>query len=127
VAQTRLKIGIMQTQSVGVLLVRAGIMGTLECPRPYLVGDNEPEITYGDGEHILWSMVLVQAGIVTNIRAFTTSPHITRHIRRIFAEQRAAGPITTPRFDEILEDWYKGIPDEKTAWSRCLATCAAGD
>jgi hypothetical protein len=125
--ESRVRLGILQTQSLAVLLIRADVLGTIECPRPYLIGDDEPEITYGEGEHILWKLVLVQAGIITNIRAFTTSPQITRHVRRIFSEQRAEGPITPTRFEEILDDWYKSVRDDRTAWSRCLATCYGGD
>jgi hypothetical protein len=127
VANSTVKVGLLQTGSVAVLLLRTLPLGTIECPRPYLVGDPEPEVSYGDGEHILWNMVLVQANIITNMRAFTTSPQMTKHIRRIFSEQRAEGPVTTEQFDSILDRWRETVQDERMAWARCLVTCNGGD
>jgi hypothetical protein len=127
VAECPVKVGLLQTASIAVLLVRPGPLGTIECPRPYLVGDTEPEVSYGDGEHILWNMILVQRNIITNMRAFTTSPQVTKHIRRIFSEQRAEGPVTTEQFDRALDRWRESVQDERTAWQRCLVTCNGGD
>jgi hypothetical protein len=124
--QERKRIGLIQSGPMGVLVLGTGL-GVVDCPRPYLVGDPVPDVEPYGGDHVLWKVVLVQRGVVADLTAFTTSPAFTKHLRRVFAEQRARGPLTRREADVAIARFQVEVPDERALWRRCLVTSRAGD
>lgn len=127
--RSTIRLGFAQHGPVAFILMKTdGLpMALMEAVRPYLVGDDPPEIHVSPGDHLLWQMVTVSAGVIVNLRAFTTSPQVTVWLRRVFAEQRAHGPITTAECDRWLDSWRAATPDLRETWRRVEVTCKAGD
>lgn len=101
--------------------------GFLEAGTGWLHDQDAPEVTIEDADHIVWSLVLVTGGTVSALRAFTTSPAVTRWLRRARAEQRATGPLTGPQFLEARQSWITRYSDPKSAWRAAELTSWAGD
>jgi len=126
--QSPIRLGFAEFGPLPILAFRAdGLPASLDAAQPYLPGDDPPEVTLEPGEHILWQTVLVQAGVVTNIRAFTTSQAVTVLLRRVAAIQRAWGPLTFELADEWLRRWHMAAPSENVLWARCTVQCWSGD
>ena len=126
--QSRIRLGFAEFGPFAVLAFEAhGIPALLDCARPYLPGDPPPEVSIEPSQHMLWQVALVQAGVVTNLRAFMTSPAVTVLLRRVAAMQRAQGPIEMDEADGWLQRWYRAAPSEEMVWARCMVQCLAGD
>jgi hypothetical protein len=122
-----LRLGFAEFGPLAVIAVAAeGIPASLDCARPFLPEDQPPEVTIDLADHLLWRAVLVQAGIVTNLRAFTTSPEVTVLLRRVAAAQRAHGPLTYAQADDWIRLWYREAPTEEVVWTLCSVQCESG-
>jgi hypothetical protein len=123
-----IRVGIAEFGPLGIVAIEAGgIPAPLDCARPYLLGDAVPEVGIEEGDHVVWQMAIVQAGVVANIRAFTTSPETTVVLRRIAAGQRAAGPMSMSEADEWIHRWYQETPSATEVWQSCSVICQSGD
>lgn len=109
-----------------VALAADGIPASLDCARPFLPEDQPPEVSIDPADHLLWQAVLVQGGIVTNLRAFTTSPQVTVLLRRVAASQRAHGPLTYEQADDWIRLWHREAPTEESVWALCSVHCVSG-
>lgn len=123
-----IKVGFAEHGPLAVVIIDApGLPAALDSARPYLSGDEAPEIVIEPADHIVWQLVLVQAGIITNLRAFTTSPDVTVFLRRVMAGQRAAGPLSYAEADVWIQDWFATAPSEADVWAACAVVCRSGD
>lgn len=123
-----IRVGIAEFGPLGIIVIDAeGLPAPLDCARPYLFGDPPPEVVIGEGDHILWNMAVVQAGLIANLRAFTTSPDTTVVLRRIASGQRAQGPLSQSEADVWIDAWYEAAPSAAAAWSACAVICQSGD
>ena len=126
--RSSIRLGFTEFGPMAVIAFAAdGIPASLDCARPYLPEDDVPEVTIEPAEHMLWQVALVQAGVVTNLRAFTTSPAVTILLRRVAAMQRAQGPLTYELADAWIQRWHQAAPSEEVLWARCMVQCLAGD
>lgn len=127
-AHGSLRLGLAQHGPIAFLLAKMPGWDVVEAVRPWFHDEDPPELTLTDGEHVVWKLAVTQDGIIVNLRAFTTSPFFTRQLRRVYAEQRAHGPITPEEVDPWLYQWRTKIaPDGASAWKRVIATSLAGD
>jgi len=122
-----LKLGLAQFENMPVFLIRSPAFGTLDIAHPWIAGAPEPEIVPIDASHILWNLVIVQEGHISSMHAFTTTPHMTTVARRIFAEQRSAGPLTVAQAQAAVDRWQQSTHSERDIWRRALATGKPGD
>lgn len=121
-----LTIGVAQFETMPVFLVRSPGFGTIDIAHPWIVGEPEPEIIPVEAVHILWQFVVVQEGRISSMHAFTTNKFVTQAVRRICAEQRAAGAMSAPEAVAAVTRWQASTLDEKDIWRRALATGKPG-
>lgn len=122
-----LTLGIAQFEQMPVFLVKSPEFGTLDVAHPWIEGQPEPEIVPVEAVHILWHFVVVQQGLITSMHAFTTNKVVTQAVRRIFAEQRAHGPLTKHEAQAAVNRWQSFTVSEKQIWKRALATGKPGE
>lgn len=139
-------LGLAQAGPVPIVLARfrddAGrVLGYWEAPGAWREGDDPPEVTYTGPEHIGWTLHVVEGapgydrdGIgeprpltIVGGRVFTTSPAFTRALRRMQAEQRAAGPMTDAEVYAHMQHYYATHESGAPAWRRAIVTSRAGD
>lgn len=116
-----LTLGIAQFETMPVFLVRSPAFGTIDIAHPWIAGAPEPEIVPIDAVHILWHFVVVQRNRISSMHAFTTNAHVTRAARRIFAEQRSAGPVSAAEAQAAVNRWQSSTFSEGDIWKRALA------
>lgn len=122
-----LKVGITQFEQMPILLLRSPALGTIDIAHPWIEGMAEPETIPADAHHILWQLVIVQEGHITSMHAFTTNAFVARAARRIFAEQRAHGPLNREAAAQMVDRWREATVTEKDIWRRSLAECKPGE
>lgn len=122
-----LTVGIAQFESMPVFLVKSPSFGTIDVAHPWIAGTPEPEVVPIDAVHILWHFVVVQGGRISSMHAFTTNAHVTKAARRIFAEQRSAGPVSAVEAQAAVDRWRAATETEKGVWKMALATGKPGD
>lgn len=99
-----------------------------------------PDLPLCQDERMLWQLVVCTTNTdyeaddpvsyrhlpVAALRVFTTSPVVTRAMRRMAAEQRAAGPVTREQVVSALSEMRQrfGAQDQ---WDRCVAYSWAGE
>lgn len=140
-----LALGVASAGPVPVLTLRVRDhgrdLGYWEAPSPWRTGNPAPEVPVEDpAARILWQLVVVEGAAgygraspglpgrfpVVSLRAFTTSPALTRTLRRLRAEQRAAGPMTALEVDAAIGDYYARAGEGVAAWRRCVITSKGG-
>lgn len=128
-SHARLELGFAAFGPLAVVMLRSQDWPflSMDSPRPYLDGDDAPEVQVSDGHHLLWTMAVVSQGVVTALRAFTASPEVTVWLRRRFAEQRARGPVSFEESDVWISRWQELTETEAALWSMAQVTCHAGD
>lgn len=138
-------LGVLQAGPVPIVLARfrddsGHVLGYWEAPGAWRTGDDPPEVTVSDAEHMAWTLLVVEGSpgyqrdrweprpmTVTGLRAFTTSPAFTRAMRRAQAEQRAAGPMDEGQVLEHMRGYYAANDAGRDAWRRCIVTSRAGE
>lgn len=127
---TTTRVGLVEFGRLVIVLLKVGPQ-VLESPSPYLLGSDPPEVSWDPEhptrEHMAWTLVIVQAGVVARMRMFTTGPRFSVALRRMLAAQRAAGPMTEDEADVEIARWRAACPTVEAAWERCEVTSKAGD
>lgn len=141
-----LSLGVASAGPVPVLMLRVRdhdggtVLGHWEAPSAWREGNPPPEVRVEEADRILWQFVVVEGGPgytrtsrglprelpVVSLRAFTTSPALTRVLRRLRSEQRAAGPMTDAEVSAAIDEHYARVPSGADAWRRCLITSRVG-
>lgn len=146
-----LRLGLTQyAPAIPVLLLRVSdtagrTLGYWEAPSLWLDGSPEPStLDLDGGQHIMWSLAVAVCSpergpslpaepdgsirpVCSSLRAFTTSPAFTRVLRRLRAEQRAAGPMSEADAMAAVIAAQERTPGGSATWRRALITSAAGD
>lgn len=144
------RLGLTQyAPSVPVLLARVSdtrgrVLGFWEAPSVWLDGGPDPDGPGLDGgQHVLWQLAVAECSpergprlpaepdgsirpVCSSLRAFTTSGAFTRVLRRLRAEQRAAGPLSEADALAIVAAAQERLLSGAPMWRRALITSTAG-
>lgn len=103
-----LRIGVADFHGTPWIAIQSTAFELFDAPSLYVTGSTPPDISSAD-PRLLCALYVVERGVTVALRMFTLSTACTTLLRRLFAEQRAHGPILIDQGDVVMEQWYSVV------------------